>query len=691
MTPHPHSLCSRGTDATSGGRGDRGGRGGGRGGARVGRTAPGGRGGATGEEQTFDGQGRGGGRGMGRGSGIAQRGGRASGRGSGGRGSPDEGEGADAPWMPLGAGDGPDRFGESSGPSRGGGRPQSARPGGGRLQDPPLPPAPGSGPSLADPVVVFDRQQAPGHAASVPSSLSSLQQLAGENGPAGKSSVLALPVDLTLDMEPRRGGGGGFTVLPGPPASVRPLAAGPFAYSPANSVPVASAVAVPPSGIAAMWADQGASAASKVMGSTAVGAVTPGSSWGSAAFPAANAAAVSTAGGSGAREGPQLQSGTPHTMFATGPFSGFGAAPPPPRGTFESQAAGPFGGLTSGANWSPHAVPGAQPFLPSNKPPDWSVPGLAVGISPSGPQPALGGLTMNAAAAAAFAAASPGRGEASSASGAGATFGHLQNSALPNFATAPGQPPRPMHHGKAAGGPFGLTPQQQHQQQQQHVQQQQHQIVGVKGANGHRVTPVAEALAILPDDIYDSKPPPGPSAQSAKPPPLSVAKGPPGAPSADRPALGASGRGRGGGRGKGGGRGVPGDDGALRLEATGGVSREAPPGPGRGFAGRNGRGAGRSSVPVQAPSQGQGLSPPHQPTAPPPVAQGSPSLQPPQPYDAPVQPNGVPDGGRGVGGRGGRGGRGGGRGGGGRGAGKPTGTKAPITRGEAPSVPMTDA
>ena len=603
--------------------------------------------------------------------------------------------------------------------SRGGGaaiRPQSSRPtavgavGGG-----------GGGPSFADPVVVFDRQQGAPNPGGQPTSsgpggggLSNIHHL--DVGPASaKANVLALPADLTLDMEPRRGSG--FTGHQAvhqsvPPAPVRPLSSGPLAYSPANnnssnnSVP-AVAAAPAPSGIAAMWGDQGAQAApGPKAGGQGTVPVAPGSSWSSAAFPSQIVVPPIATSGSGISQGGGVREG------------GVGVVVTPTQSTGGMFAVGPFGSF-GGANWSP------QPFLPSNKAPDWSVPaGLVTGINTPGQQQqqqqALGGLAMSAAAAAAFAA--PG-GVRADTPGSGAGYASLQGPALPNFAGASvpnfangpsGQPARPMHPKSSSGGPFGLTSQQQQQQQVHYNHHPQQHAGGAPKGGGpihtpqQRVIPASAAVANLPDDIFDSKPPPGPPAQ--KPAQPSVAKGPPGGGppvAGERPSAG-GGRGRSGGRGRGGGRGgsltpsAPVGEEDASQGRSGGVAQQRPessgggsnsregPGPGRGFAGRNGRGAGRSLVHSAATSVPAGGAVTQPPTAQVPSQQQtadvgqSPALA----YEAGGRGGGRSGGrvgGRGSGG-GGRGGRGGNEGGG-RGGGKQSAAKAASpapARGEVP-------
>ncbi|GAX74645.1 hypothetical protein CEUSTIGMA_g2093.t1 [Chlamydomonas eustigma] len=513
------------------------------------------------------------------------------------------------------------------------------------------PPArPGSsGPSLADPVVVFDRHQpgsragrqgpaasqaspatevpgAPLVAASQASPATEVpgaplvaaggvqQQQQVQPGPPLDNSVLALPADLSLDVvpvQPRLGSNLKAFAAPALPSGDQPnrLVGGPFGFG-------AGALASPvppratPTGLAAMWNDPikgGAAGPAGVQGRGAAGQGVPGmrvpgpvaASWaGAPGHHPATAAAAATF----AQPGSQI-------LFGSS-FGGSFSGPAPPQRPYPSGAPGVAtsagGAITasSGNNtWMVQPAAGQQPFLPSNKPPDWSTGSGAslVGMTaPSTtPQP-LSGLGIPVPTF-------PPTGEPLSngpaiPNGVARAFANPMAgpSAFPvmpgGFSAAPGgqQPSNRNQMGSQAVPPQPGRP--SPQGHHPHLKAQQHQRVNPN-------TPAAAtnaALANLPDDIFDSKPAAKPA--SSRPnsrssqPPAAAAQAPPHV--AANGAVSGNGERNAGGRGRGG-RGRGGKGASDVEKGNESVPREAG-GTGRGFSGRNGRGAGRSTTAAAA-------------------------------------------------------------------------------------------
>lgn len=454
--------------------------------------------------------------------------------------------------------------------------------------------APAAGPSPPPSVSLRVTEASPPVGAEL--SLGAGSQAVGSGGNVLENSIIALPADLTLDVAPsllkhpqnQHQQASSFRPSAAPPVSApsaasiqgRPIG-GPFAFGPATSGAMPGAGgAAPPPGIAAMWEG------SKVGAQGQTPAAPPTMAWPSV-FPASAAQVTAAANGPASSQGAQL-------MFST--HFGFNAPPPPQR--FVSQQA-PFGGLATNANWQTQQQ-GQQPFLPSNKPPDWS-------IGPQSPTlGALGGLGMPGTSFAvgtsegqqlvAGAAASNGN----MVSGYGAALGPPP--AALGFAMAPpGHQPhaRAMQQGKP-GNSYGLGPGQVPNKQPRGVA-----AAAVPPPPPPAVTSTsAAAVANLPDDIFDSKPGPASSGNRNSGAPAQPGRmvGP------GEKAHGRNSGGR-GGRGRGGRMGSSGDaEHAADMATSGMQDISGRDGGGRGFSGRNGRGAGRSSAVAAAAAAAAALA-----------------------------------------------------------------------------------
>eukprot|EP00195_Chlamydomonas_chlamydogama_P016482 CAMPEP_0202907676 /NCGR_PEP_ID=MMETSP1392-20130828/43468_1 /ASSEMBLY_ACC=CAM_ASM_000868 /TAXON_ID=225041 /ORGANISM="Chlamydomonas chlamydogama, Strain SAG 11-48b" /LENGTH=1511 /DNA_ID=CAMNT_0049596685 /DNA_START=73 /DNA_END=4608 /DNA_ORIENTATION=- len=478
-----------------------------------------------------------------------------------------------------------------------------------------------------------------------------------------------------------------FGAAPGPGPAIRPLAHALFPGAPGDAPGSAKAAAgtptstaTPPPGIAAMWEQP---------------AFGPGSQPGSAT--AASSAAAAAAGSLGVSmqsfytSGPSMFSGSPQPltgpataagsqvgqaavgapgagqqappplMLSMGQFSQFGGGPfaAPPTRPFMQQST--FGTLGGGAFF------GQQPFVPTNKQPDWSTGALGMGTQGTGLGPIgrleLGGMEGSFSIAPGTQAPgveagnpAPGQGQvATNIVGAG---GFANPLGPPGPTLLSGGPAAFQTQGNAQVGANRLSAGFGNQQLGPHAQQQAVKDAGKQQQQPQRgIGPDA-----LPDDIFglDTKPlttanKAAPSAASVQPvaaAPLAAGQVPAQAGASTRQAaVPPPPPGRDGGKGRGGrGRGGRGD---VPDAASGGRGD----GPGRGFAGRNGRGAGRVGAAGPGPAGASEQVPPAAaPLAPVPAASAAAAAT-----AGGAEP--TTSGGRGGrgGGRAGRGGRGGAR------------------------------